>query len=70
MMPVMIPPPDYNQAWFAQFLEQLRQNFAFSLKTNEATGRVILRSPDGQSWAVTVDDSGTLTTTVMDGTER
>lgn len=65
-----IPPSDYNQAWFAQFLTQLRQTLNFCVKTNEEAGRVILRSPDGQSWAVTVDNSGTLTTTVMDGTER
>jgi hypothetical protein len=65
-----IPPSDYNQAWFAQFLTQLRQTLNFCVKTNEEAGRVILRSPDGKSWAVTVDNSGTLTTTVMDGTER
>lgn len=65
-----IPPTDYNQAWFAQFLSQLRQTLNFCVKTNEEAGRVILRSPDGQSWAVTVDNSGTLSATVMDGTER
>lgn len=65
-----IPPVDYNQAWFAQFLSQLRQAISYCVKTNEQAGRIVLRSPDGQSWAVTVNNSGTLTTTVMDGTER
>lgn len=65
-----IPPSDYNQAWFAQFLNQLRQTLNFCVKTNEEAGRVILRSPDGQSWAVTVDNTGTLSVTVMDGSER
>lgn len=69
-MQFSIPPQDYNQAWFAQFLAQLRQTLNFCVKTNEQAGRVILRSPDGQSWAVTVDNSGTLSATVMDGTER
>lgn len=65
-----IPPVDYNQAWFSLFLSQLRQTLTSCVKTNEQAGRIILRSPDGQSWAVTVDNTGTLTTTVMDGTER
>lgn len=65
-----IPPSDYNQAWFSLFLSQLRQTLSFCVKTNEEAGRVILRSPDGQSWAVTVDNSGALQVTVMDGTER
>lgn len=65
-----VPPNEYNQAWFSLFLSQLRQTLNFCVKTNEEAGRVILRSPDGQSWAVTVDNSGTLTTTVMDGSER
>lgn len=65
-----VPPNEYNQAWFSLFLSQLRQTLNYCIKSNEQTGRVILRSPDGQSWAVTVDNSGTLTTTVMDGTER
>ena len=49
---------------------QLRQAFTYCVKTNEEAGRVILRSPDGRSWAVTVDDTGTLTATEMNGTER
>jgi len=68
--PFQIPPSEYNQAWFAQFVSQLRQAINYCVKTNEQAGRVILRSPDGRSWAVTVDDTGTLTTTVMDGSER
>jgi len=70
MIPFSIPPTEYNQAWFSQFIGQLRATLTSCVKTNEQVGRVILRSPDGQSWAVTVDNSGTLTTTVMDGTER
>jgi len=65
-----IPPVQYDQAWFSLFLSQLRQALGYSVKTNEAAGRVILRSPDGQAWAVTIDNSGALQTTVMDGSER
>lgn len=70
MISSSVPPPDYNQAWFSLFLSQLRQTLTSCVKSNEQTGRIILRSPDGQSWAVTVDNAGTLTTTVMDGSER
>lgn len=70
MIPTMIPPSEYNQAWFSQLMGQLRQAFTYCVKTNEEAGRVILRSPDGRSWAVTVDDTGTLTATEMNGTER
>jgi len=65
-----IPPTEYNQAWFAQFLNQLVQTLNFCVKSNEQAGRVILRSPDGKSWAVTVSNAGVLSTTVMDGSER
>lgn len=70
MTPFQIPPTEYRADWFSQFVTQLRQTLAYCVKTNEQAGRVILRSPDGKSWAVTVDNSGTLTTTVMDGSER
>lgn len=64
------PPTDYSPEWLGQFITQLQQALQFCVKTNEQTGRVILRSPDGQSWALTVSNSGVLTTTVMDGSER
>lgn len=70
MIPNSIPPSDYQQAWFAQFMGQLRATLTSCVKTNEQAGRIILRSPDGRSWAVTVDDTGALSTTVMDGSER
>lgn len=54
----------------AQFVAQVQQAMGFAVKNNEATGRVILRSPDGRSWSVTVDNTGTLAVTVMDGSER
>jgi hypothetical protein len=65
-----IPPTEYNQAWFSQLLNQLVQTLNYCVKTNEQSGRIILRSPNGQSWAVTVDNSGTITATEMNGSER
>ncbi len=65
-----IAPGEYRQGWMAQFIAQVQQAMGFCVKNNEATGRIILRSPDGRSWAVTVDNTGTLAVTVMDGSER
>lgn len=70
MIQFPIPPNDYQQGWVAQFVKQVQSILGFCVKNNEATGRIILRSPDGRSWAVTVDNSGTLAITVMDGSER
>lgn len=70
MIQLATPPGEYRQGWASQLISQIQQAFNYSVKTNEAVGRVILRSPNGQSWAVTVNDSGTLVVTVMDGSER
>lgn len=70
MIQLPTAPPDYRQGWAANLLAQLQQAMGFCVKNNEATGRIILRSPDGRSWAVTVDNTGTLAVTVMDGSER
>lgn len=70
MILLATPPNKYEQGWASLVVQQLQQAFSFCVKTNEAAGRVILRSPDGRVWAVTVDNSGTLSATVMDGSER
>lgn len=70
MIQLSTPPGEYRQSWASQVFAQIQQAFGYCVKTNEAAGRVILQSPNGKSWAVTVDNSGTLTVTVMDGTER
>lgn len=70
MIQLSTPPGEYRQSWASQVVAQIQQALGFCVKTNEASGRVILRSPNGKVWAVTIDDSGSLVTTVMDGTER
>ncbi len=53
-----------------QVIEAMRRAFLPVVSKDEAVGRIILQSPNGKAWAVTVSDTGTLVTTVMDGTER
>ena len=70
MILLATPPNNYEQSWASLVVQQIQQAFGFCVKSNEAAGRVILRSPDGQVWAITVDNSGALSATVMDGSER
>jgi len=70
MIQLSTPPSEYRQSWASQVLAQIQQALGFCVKTNEATGRIILQSPNGKVWAVTVNDSGSLVVTVMDGSER
>lgn len=64
------PPNDYSQSWASQLIQQIQAALGFCAKTDAGVGRIILQSPNGQSWAVTVNDSGSLVVTVMNGTER
>jgi hypothetical protein len=64
------PQPSYSPAFMVQVIEAIRRAFLPVVSKDEAVGRIILQGPDGRSWAVTVDGSGNLVTTVMDGTER
>jgi len=64
------PQPDYTPAFMVQVIEAMRRAFLPVVSKDEAVGRIILQSPNGKAWAVTVSDTGTLVTTVMDGTER
>ena len=70
MIQFSTPPNDYRQSWAAQFLSQVQQALGFCVKNNEATGRVILQSPNGKAWAVSVDDSGLIVVTAINGSER
>lgn len=67
-MNVNFPTP--QDPFLIQVIEAIRRAFLPVVSKDEATGRIILQSPNGKSWAVTVSDTGTLVTTVMDGTER
>lgn len=64
------PQPNYTPSFMIQVLEAVRRAFLPVVSKDEAIGRIILQAPNGQAWAITVDNSGNLVRTVMDGTER
>ena len=51
-------------------LDTIRRAFIPVVSVNEAVERVLLRSPGGTVYAVTVNDAGTLSTAVIDGNTR
>jgi hypothetical protein len=64
------PADKYDQRWASENNRQLELHLAMTYRkgTDVELGqseRIILRSPDGTRWAVTVSDAGALTTTVV-----
>jgi len=68
-MRLPVPPVRYDPAMEAQRNATLEMMDAQSLKRGvdlELVGtRLILRSPDGSRWSVTVDDAGVLSATAL-----
>jgi hypothetical protein len=69
-MRINLPAPlgNISQGYMVQLLQQLTRAFSRIVTTDEAVHRIILLSPDGTSWNVTVDDAGVLTTIQNTGT--
>jgi hypothetical protein len=51
-------------------LDTIRRALIPAISQDEAATRVLLRSPNGTVYSVTVDDAGTLSTAVNDGKTR
>ena len=64
------PPPGPFGTYLARVLESLRRALSRAVSTDEGVSRIILVSPNGTSYSVTVDNSGTLSTTLNDGKTR
>lgn len=67
--PPLLPfPPDrYDRAFMDRFVEAVRRAFQFTILDNEATTSMLLQSPGGKIYKVTVSDTGVLTTTYVSG---
>lgn len=65
-----VPPPQYNSSWMSQTLDAIKRAFVYSVSKSEAAPRVLLQSPNGTIYAVTVDNSGTLTVAAEPGKDR
>ena len=51
-------------------LDTIRRSLIPVISQDEAAPRLLLRAPNGTTYAVTVDNSGTLQTAVNDGNNR
>jgi hypothetical protein len=58
-----VAPSDYSQGFLNRFIQDLRAYFNNAVSQDEETPRVILRSPSGKLFNVTVSDSGGLIVT-------
>lgn len=64
------PPDRYEQRWAAEVTRQLDQQYAMTHRrgTDVELGqneRVIVRSPNGVRWALSVDDAGIISATAL-----
>lgn len=51
-------------------LDTIRRALIPAISQDEAAARVLLRSPNGTVYSVTVDDAGVISTAVIDGKSR
>lgn len=63
-MRIILPPPS---AGMGVILDTIRRALIPAVSQDEATPRLMLRSPNGTVYEVTVNDAGTLNTAVNDG---
>jgi len=61
------PPHMYTTGFFNRLIQDLRTYFNNAVSKDEEVPRIILRSPGGKNFDVTVDDAGVL---VVTETER
>jgi len=64
------PPGTYLQSYFAPILQQIAKLLTTSYQKNQdvelnSDQRLIIVSPDGSRYEITVDNSGTLSTTAL-----
>ncbi len=57
-------PDKYDQTWLTAFTSQLARRLSLLAGPNTVQQQILLQSPDGTVYQVTVSNSGTLTTAV------
>jgi hypothetical protein len=60
-------PARYDPEYQRRLLEALRQQFDLVLSTETANTSLLLRSPGGKVYEITVSDAGALTATYVQG---
>lgn len=63
-MRVVLPPPNVS---LGVVLDTIRRTFIPVISQDEAAPRVLLQSPGGKVYSITVDDSGVVTSTLFTG---
>jgi hypothetical protein len=61
------PPDRIDRAYVDRLLESIRRAFSFTVSTQSATNEILLLSPGGKVYSVTVSDVGTVTATYVSG---
>ena len=69
-MIIFFPTPPSNSVFLTQVLDTIRRAFLSVVSKDEAVERIMLRSPNGTVYEVTVSDTGTLQTAINDGKSR
>jgi hypothetical protein len=59
------PPAVYSQSTFNTIFDTIKRSILSGVSVDEAVESVLLQSPDGTVYKVTVSNTGTLTTTVV-----
>jgi len=63
-----VVPAAYSSSFFNLLLQQLRGYFTQATAKDEETPRIVLRSPNGTRYDVTVSDAGALVVTATSKT--
>lgn len=62
---VPTPPQNYDPGAFATILDTIKRSLIPSVSTDEAVESILLQSPDGSVYKLTVDNAGNLVTTAV-----
>lgn len=65
-----IPPQNINAGFMQLAFAAIKRAFIPVVSSDEATNRIMLLSPDGKAWEITIDNSGNLQTAVNTGKSR
>jgi hypothetical protein len=72
-MNIQFPDPSatgVNPAYMTRVLSALRSAFLSVVSKDESVPRILLSSPSGKVYSITVSDTGTVTATLNDGKSR
>lgn len=59
------PPRTYDVGAFSQLLNVIKTSLSFAISKEEAVDSILLQSPNGSVYKISVDDTGTLVTTAV-----